>query len=159
MCTWEGTSIFVIAAQIVIAKMLIAILWFPFATGKTMCLKTYGDQKFLLCAPFMWNSLLADTGSVTMRIALRKDWRHCFSKKLDINWPSTIGKKMKVFVTSTIDIKLTSTVDIKLMSHIDIYLTIQLDANLMLPNLMYVHEINTRKIIFVCISIHNRFLH
>ena len=47
---------------------------------------------------------------------------------------------MKVFVTSA--------VGIKLMSHIDNYLTIQLDVNFMLPNLMYVHEINTKKIIF-----------
>ena len=41
-----------------------------------------------------------------------------------------------------------STVEIKLLLHIDIYLTIQLDGNLMYANLMYVHEINTRKIIF-----------
>ena len=56
--------------------------------------------------------------------------------------------KMKVLVTSTVGIQLTSTVGIILMSHIDIYVTIQLDVNLMLPNLMYVYEINTRKIIF-----------
>ena len=61
---------------------------------------------------------------------------------------------MKGFVISIVDIKLMSTVGIELMLHIaiGIYLTIQLDVNMMLPNLMYVHEINTR-IIFLCISI------
>ena len=67
-----------------------------------------------------------------------------------------------------IDIKMMPTVDInitdhqpqiknetKLSSHIDIYLTVQLDVNLILPNLMNVHEINTWKIIFLCNSIHN----
>ena len=66
--------------------------------------------------------------------------------------------KMKVFVRSTVDIKLTWTVGIKLISHTDIYLTIQLDVNLMLHNLLYVHEINTRKIIFLCNSIQFLFL-
>ena len=39
-----------------------------------------------------------------------------------------------------------------LMSHIDVSLTVQLDVNLILQNLMYVHDINTRKIIFSCMS-------
>ena len=47
---------------------------------------------------------------------------------------------MNVFVMST--------VDIKLISHIDIYFTIQLNVNLMLRNLMYVHEINTKNTTF-----------
>ena len=65
---------------------------------------------------------------------------------------------MKGSVTSTVDIKLTSSVGIKLMLHIDIYVTIQLDVNVMLPNLMYVHEINTRKVIFLAISIHHHVI-
>ena len=53
----------------------------------------------------------------------------------------------EVFAMSTVNIKLTSTVGLKLVSHFDIYLTIQLDVNLMLPNLIYVHEIIKNKII------------
>ena len=70
-----------------------------------------------------------------------------------------LRSKMKAFVTSIVDIKLRLTVAINLMSHIDTYLTIQLDVNFKLPNLMYVHEINTKKIIFICISIHNGLQH
>ena len=65
--------------------------------------------------------------------------------------------KNESFVTSTVNIKLTSTVGIKLVSHIGICLTIELDVNLILPTLMYVHEINT-KIIFLYISIHNHVM-
>ena len=57
--------------------------------------------------------------------------------------------KMKVFFTSTVNIKLTSIVGIKLILDIDIYLTIQLDVNLMLPNLIDVHKIKTRTITFL----------
>ena len=46
--------------------------------------------------------------------------------------------KMKVFITSTVNIKLTLIISIKLILHIDVYVNIQLDVNLMLPNLMYV---------------------
>ena len=66
--------------------------------------------------------------------------------------PSPLGK----YVELTLKIKLMSDVGIKLVPYIDIYFTIQLDVNLIL---MYVHEINTRKITFLCISIHNGFLH
>ena len=78
---------------------------------------------------------------------------------VDVNLTINLRSKMKVFVTSIVDIKLRLTVAINLMSHIDTYLTIQLDVNFKLPNLMYVHEINTKKIIFICISIHNDLLH
>ena len=45
---------------------------------------------------------------------------------------------MKVFVSSTVHIKMMSTDGIKLMSHIEmIYLTIQLDVNVMLSNMIY----------------------
>ena len=57
----------------------------------------------------------------------------------------------------TVDIKLIN-FGIKLMLHVEISLTIQFDDSLMLPNLVNVYEINARKVIFLCISIHNGFL-
>ena len=47
------------------------------------------------------------------------------------------------------DVKYQHQIDIKLILDIDMdYLAIELDVNLVLPNLIYVQEINTRKVIF-----------
>ena len=62
-------------------------------------------------------------------------------------WPSVIGQKWKFMWCHLSTSNWCQPLASNWCADIDIYLMIQLDVNLMLPYLMCVHEINTRRII------------